>query len=142
MVQPDDERNGVGIMSARLEDAARHLDDRLGKSDRFDRVRQRELGARPGRQPRILWATGENEDWRGLVDLVLHLPGDAEASGGDGLAVEDHQVDAARVKVLEHDGLGGALDVFKARKVRVRVSTERRQDGGSHISVVTVKQDT
>ena len=64
-------------------------------------------------------------DRRALVDLVLELLGDAHAAGGDGLAVEDRQVDAAGVHVLDDDRLGGHLDVLELGQVGVRTAAER-----------------
>ena len=59
------------------------------------------VGARPGRQPGVLRAAGQHQDRRAPVDLVLELLGDAHAAGGHGLAVEDRQVDAAGVHLLD-----------------------------------------
>ena len=49
-------------------------------------------------------------------------------TGGDGLAVEDRQVDAAGVHVLQDDRLGGDLDVLQLGQVGVRTAPEREDD--------------
>ncbi len=67
---------------------------------RVDRVRHGGLGARPGGQPGVLRPPGEHQDRRAPVDLVLHLLGDPEPTGGHRLAVEDRQVDAPAVHLL------------------------------------------
>src|SRR5918999_4067896 len=87
----------TGGLGGRRHARLQQRDHCLGELDRVDRVGYGGLGARPGGQPRVLRAADEHQDRRAPVDLVLELLGDAHASGRHRLAVEDGQVDVARV---------------------------------------------
>ena len=59
---------------------------------------------------------------------------------GHGLAVEDRQVDAAGVHVLDDDRLGGDLDVLQLGQVGVRPAAEREDDLLADVDVVAVDE--
>src|SRR3954451_13235517 len=115
--------------------------DRLGQLQRVEGMRHRAVGPGPRGEPGVLRATGEHQDRRTPVDLVLQLLGDAEAPGGGGLAVEDGQVDQPGVHLLQHDRFGGHLDVLELRHVGVRPATEPEDHLGAGVGVVAVDQD-
>src|SRR4051812_14750258 len=88
------QRNGAG--AARAE----HRGDGLARGDRVERVGQALVDLRVGREPAVGGAGQHHADRRGRRVLVLGLPGDAEAAGRGGLAVQHHQVD---LELVEED---------------------------------------
>ena len=82
--------------------AAQHVGDGLGGGQRVERVHEHRVGLRPGGQPTVVPPPHRHDDRRAVGDLVLELPGQAHAAGGLGLAVEDREVDAARVHGGQH----------------------------------------
>ena len=97
--------------------------------DRVERAVDHGVGQRPAGQPAVLLAGDQHDDRRAVVDLVLELPGQAHAAGRLGLAVEDHQVEAALVELVDDLGVGGALDPLDPRRVGRRAAA----DGGADL---------
>src|SRR5690349_19660757 len=81
--------------------AAPQLRDGTGQRDRVERVRHGQVRERPGGQPAVLRAAGEDQDGRAVEDLALELAAQAETAGGGGLAVEDDHVEARVLDSLD-----------------------------------------
>src|SRR5205814_2301630 len=98
-----------------------------GDLHRVDRVHDHALRPGPRRQPGVVAPADDDEDRRRVVELVLHLPGQAEAAGRRRLPVEDRQVDASRVAGADHFAAGRDLDDLDLEVGR-RTRTQRAAD--------------
>ena len=103
---------------------------------RYDSIR-----AAPGSQPGVVDSSGEHQDRRATINLILDLARDAHAAGRNRFPVENGQVDVAGVQVLNHHRLGGALDIVKATQIRMRPGAECCNDTRPGVGVVAVYQD-
>ena len=63
------------------------------------------------------------------------------SAGRDRLTVEDREVDAAGVHLLDDDRLGGHLDELQLGQVRVRAVAERQDHLLAGVDVVAVDED-
>ena len=119
--------------------AAQHVGDGLGRGQRVERVDDHRVGLRPGREPAVVPAAHRDDDRRAVGDLVLELPGQAHPAGGLRLAVEDREVDLARVDRREHLGDPARLDVAHPA-VRGGTAADGRDDGLADLGTVAEHQ--
>ena len=101
------------------------------------------VGQRPGREPGVLRAAGEDQHRRALVDLVLELAAQPHAAGLVGLAVEDQQVQPARCRPVRPRRQGWRP---RSTRCRARLRQARRPTASRTCSrgvrVVAVQQDS
>ena len=81
-----------------------------------------------------------HDDRRAVGDLVLELPRQAHAAGGLGLAVEDREIDTARVDGGEHLGDATRLDVAHPGQIRGGAAADGHGDGLAHLGTVAEHQ--
>ena len=77
-----------------------------------------------------------------MEDLVLDLTGNAHATGGSCLAVQDQQVDTARVDGGDNCRLGCALDVLNRLEIGGRTSSERQKHRLADGPIIAVDEDS
>ena len=96
-------RRGGRPSSGDGRDSTSRRDGRV-QLDRVERAADDGVGVRPGREPGVLRATGEHQGRRAAEDLVLELTREPQATDLVGLAVEDQQVEPARLGLRDDGG--------------------------------------
>ena len=109
--------------------------------DRVEGAADDGVGVRPGGEPGVLRASGEHERGRAPEDLVLELTCEPEATDLVGLAVEDQQVERARLGLGDDGGRGGHLDPLDVRGAAPEPTTDREPHLGAGVDVVAVQKD-
>ena len=95
----------VSVDTARTQ----QLGHRRRQPDRVDRMRDRAFGPGPGRQPCVVPTPDQQQDRWAAQNLVLELAAQPHSTRHR-LAVQDREVDAARVHRGQHRRLGRHLE--------------------------------
>src|SRR5487761_1339446 len=109
-----------------------------GERDRVDRVADHRFGLRPGGEPAVVRTADDQQRGRAVVDLVLRLAADPHAAGRLRLAVEHHDVDAARVEQPEQRWRGRHLDDLGVRRAGGRAGADGKPHLGSRVGIMAV----
>src|SRR5690625_1144737 len=103
-------------------------------------MRNYSVSKRPRGNPRVLRTSGQNQNRRAVIELILQLAAQPHAARFRGLAIEDHQINAALICSRYDRVMSCAFEPLNLWQIAGGSSTNGQPHCFTGVYVVAVEQ--